>query len=134
MRGKVIKITKVKDLTMGEPHNCHFNSAIYAIDNDCNFVCGWYYSGGKYPIAHCIVEKNGKYIDPTLNEGGKFKIFHTYTAEQICEIFNREGKAFIPFEGCININGESVVYNGMDIVSEDEMKRWWDYTFEMRNN
>lgn len=132
---KVVEITKVRNLKKGEPNQCHYNSAIYAIENNCNFVCGWYYSSGKFPVAHCIVEKNGKYMDPTLNKGGKFKIVHTYTAEEICNIFNEVGQAFIPFIGS-HKNGdyseEYYVYNGIERVPNEKIKEWEKYIYENR--
>ena len=121
MRGKVIRITKKENLKLGELHNCHFNAAEYAIENNCNFVCGWVNGN-----PHCICEKDGEYIDPTLNIEDDFKIFHTYTAEEICKIFNKEGEAFIPFQG--NYNS---VYDGMRKLKDDELEEWWEYIYKM---
>ena len=121
MRGKVIRITKKENLKLGELHNCHFNAAEYAIGNKCNFVCGWVNGN-----PHCICEKDGEYIDPTLNREDDFKIFHTYTAEEICKIFNKEGEAFIPFQG--NYNS---VYDGMRKVKDEELEEWWEYIYKM---
>ena len=39
-KGAIVDIKEVENLEMGEAKKCHFNSAIYAIENDCNFVCG----------------------------------------------------------------------------------------------
>lgn len=121
MRGSVVKITHKPNLELGEPNECHTNAAMYALDNDCNFVCGWL---GITP--HCIVEKDGEYIDPTLNREADFKIFHTYTAEEICDIFNEEGESFIPFQG--NYNS---VYDGMRKVKDEELEEWWKYIYKM---
>ena len=115
MRGQVVRITKKENIKLGELHNCHFNAAEYAIENNCKFVCGWLNT-----TQHCIVEKDGEYIDPTLNEERDFKIFHIYTAEEICEIFDEEGCAFIPFQG----NYVSV-YDGMRKLKEEELRDWW---------
>lgn len=122
MRGQVIKITHKPNLEVGTPHQCHYNAAMYAIDNDCNFVCGWL---GITP--HCICEKDGEYIDPTLNEERDFKIFHTYTYEEIDDIFYSEGESFIPFIG----NGESI-YDGMRKLKEEELRDWWIYIANMQ--
>ena len=118
MRGKVVRITKKENLKLCELHNCHFNAAEYALDNACNFVCGWV-NGNPY----CICEKDGEYIDPTLNIEDDFKIFHIYTAEEICKIFNKEGYAFVPFEGCKYVKP----YDGMRKVKEEELRDWWIY-------
>ena len=121
MRGQVVRITKKENLKLGELHNCHFNAAEYAIENNCKFVCGWLNT-----TPHCIVEKDGEYIDPTLNREADFKIFHTYTAYEICKIFNKEGCAFIPFIG----NYDSV-YDGMRKLKDDELEEWWEYIYKM---
>lgn len=127
MRGQTIKITHKQDLEVGEPNQCHYNAAMYVIDNDCNFVCGWLiYENSTCKTPHCIVEKDGEYIDPTLNRECNFKIFHTYTAEEICKIFDEEGCAFIPFQG--NYNS---VYDGMRKVKDDEIEEWWDYIYKI---
>ena len=121
MRGKVVRITKKENLKLGELHNCHFNAAEYALDNACNFVCGWVNGN-----PHCICEKDGEYIDPTLNREDDFKIFHIYTANEICKIFNKEGEAFIPFIG--NYNS---VYDGTRKVKDDELEEWFEYIYKM---
>ena len=121
MRGKVVRITKKENLKLGELHNCHFNAAEYAIGNKCNFVCGWVNG-----IPHCICEKDGEYIDPTLNIEDDFKIFHIYTANEICKIFNKEGEAFIPFIGNYNY-----VYDGTRKVKDEELEEWWEYIYKM---
>ena len=121
MRGQVVKITKKENLKLGELHNCHFNAAEYAIANNCKFVCGWLNT-----TPHCICEKDGEYIDPTLNREADFKIFHTYTAYEICKIFNKEGYAFIPF-----IGNYGSVYDGMRKVKDDELEEWWEYIYKM---
>lgn len=129
MRGSVVKITHKPNLEVGEPHNCHYNAAMYAIDNDCNFVCGWLiYENSTYKTPHCIVEKDGDFIDPTLNRATDFKIFHTYTAEEICDIYDEEGEAFIPFQGNCN-----AVYDGMKKVNAEDIKEWWNYIYKMQN-
>lgn len=122
MRGQVVRITKKKNLKLGNSQDCHFNAAEYAIENDCNFVCGWL---GITP--HCICEKDGEYIDPTLNRATNFKIFHTYTYEEIDDIFYAEGESFIPFIG----NGESI-YDGMRKLKEEELRDWWIYIANMQ--
>ena len=128
IRGKVVKITHKPNLEVGTPNQCHYNAAMYAIDNDCNFVCGWLiYENSTCKTPHCICEKDGEYIDPTLNKASDFKIFHTYTAEEICDIFDEEGCAFIPFKG----NYKSV-YDGMRKVKEEELRDWWIYIVNMQ--
>lgn len=127
MRGSVVKITHKPNLEVGTPNECHANAAMYALDNDCDFVCGWLmYEGTTYKTPHCICCKDGEYIDPTLNRECNFKIFHTYTAEEICDIYNEEGEAFIPFQG--NYNS---VYNGMRKVKDEELEEWWKYICKM---
>ena len=121
MRGKVVRITKKENLKLGELHNCHFNAAEYAIGNKCNFVCGWVNGN-----PHCICEKDGEYIDPTLNIEADFKIFHIYTANEICKIFNEEGYAFIPF-----IGNYGSVYDGMRKLKDDELEEWFEYIYKM---
>ena len=121
MRGKVVRITKKENLKLGELHNCHFNAAEYAIENNCKFVCGWVNGN-----PHCICEKDGEYIDPTLNIEDDFKIFHTYTAYEICKIFNEEGYAFIPF-----IGNYGSVYDGMRKLKDDELEEWFEYIYKM---
>ena len=122
MRGQVVKIKHIPNLEVGEPHQCHFNAAEYAMKNDCNFVCGWI---GTTP--HCIVENDGEYIDPTLNREADFKIFHTYTAEEIDDIFYAEESTFIPFQG----NYKSV-YDGTRKVKDEELRDWWIYIANMQ--
>lgn len=130
---EVVDITRVEDLEVGAPHQCHFNSAMYAIENDCNFVCGWYYSSGKYPIPHCVNEKDGKYFDTTLNENGKFKVYHTYTAEEISDIYDEVGVAFVPFEMVYSESqGEYYVYDGNERVTEDKFNDFMDHINKMR--
>lgn len=121
MRGQVVRITKKENLKLGELHNCHFNAAEYAIANNCKFVCGWLNT-----TPHCIVEKDGEYIDPTLNEERDFKIFHTYTAYDICKIFNKEGYSFIPF-----IGNYGSVYDGMRKLKDYELEEWFEYIYKM---
>lgn len=121
MRGELVRITKKENLKLGELHNCHFNAAEYAIENNGKFVCGWLNT-----TPHCIVEKDGEYIDPTLNEERDFKIFHTYTAYEICKIFNEEGYAFIPF-----IGNYGSVYDGMRKLKDDELEEWFEYIYKM---
>ena len=123
MRGQTIKITHKPNLEVGESHQCHFNAYQYAMENDCNFVCGWI---GITP--HCIVEKDGEYLDPTLNKSTDFKIFHTYTAEDIDDIFYAEESTFIPFQG-----NTKVVYDGMKKVEQEDLKEWWEYIIEIQN-
>ena len=77
---------------------------------------------------HCICRQNGEYIDPTLNKESDFKIFHIYTAEEICEIFDEEGCAFIPFQGSIDTN----IYDGMRKLKEEELRDWWIYIANMQ--
>ena len=117
MRGQTIKITHKPNLEVGEPHQCHFNAYQYAMENDCNFVCGW-----RDTTPHCIGEKDGEYIDPTLNRKADFKIFHTYTAEEIDNIFYAEESTFIPFQG-----NNKVVYDGMKKVEQEDLNEWWNY-------
>ena len=54
-KGTIVEVKKIKGLKKGESNCCHFNSAMYAIENNCNFVCGWLYSNGKYPIPQCCL-------------------------------------------------------------------------------
>lgn len=128
LRGKVVKITHKPNLEVGTPKQCHYNAAMYAIENDCNFVCGWLiYENSNCKTPHCICEKDGEYIDPTLNKESEFKIFHTYTAEEIDDIFCAEEQAFIPFQG----NYKSV-YDGLRKVKEEELRDWWIYIANMQ--
>lgn len=130
---KVVEITKIKNFKKGEANQCHYNSAIYAIRNNCNFVCGWYYSAGRIPIAHCINEKDGVYFDTTLNKGGKFKIFHTYTAEEICNIFDEVGQAFIPFQGTYSDKlKDYCIYNGTELVPSEKYEEFTEYVENLR--
>lgn len=125
MRGQTIKITNKPNLELGTPNQCHYNAAMYAIENDCNFVCGWLlYENSNLKTPHCICCKDGEYIDPTLNRETYFKIFHTYTAEEIDDIFYAEESTFIPFQG-----NNKVIYDGMKKVEQDELKEWWDYIY-----
>lgn len=129
MRGQTVKITHKPNLEVGTPNECHHNAAMYAIDNDCNFVCGWLmlrFQSSIVPLPHCICEKDGEYIDPTLNREEDFKIFHTYTAEEICDIFDEEGVAFIPFQG-----NYKVVYDGTRKVKDEELEEWFEYICKM---
>lgn len=119
MRGKIITITHKDNLEVGEPHQCHFNAYQYAMENECNFVCGWI---GITP--HCICEKDGEYIDPTLNRECEFKIFHTYTFEEIDDIFYAEESTFIPFMGNSN-----VIYDGMKKV--EDVNEWFEYVIKI---
>lgn len=128
MRGQIVKITKKENLKLGRPNECHANAAIYAIENDCDFVCGWLiYQDTTYKTPHCICCKDGEFIDPTLNRESEFKVFHAYTAEEICSIFDEEGESFIPFQG-----NNKVVYDGMKRVEQDE--DWWNYLLKMSIN
>lgn len=128
MRGQVVRIKHIPNLQVGEPKQCHNNAAMYAIENDCNFVCGWLKNkNSNLGIPHCICEKDGEYIDPTLNREADFKIFHTYTAEEICDIFDEEGCAFIPFKGSIDSN----IYDGKRKLKDEEIKEWWEYIYKM---
>ena len=79
-------------------------------------------------IPHCICEKDVEYIDPTLNNESDFKIFHIYTDEQIDDIFNKEGYAFIPFQGSIDTN----IYDGMRKLKDEELRDWWIYIANMQ--
>ena len=78
-------------------------------------------------IPHCICRQNGEYVDPTLNKESDFKIFHTYTAYDICKIFNEECYAFIPF-----IGNYSSIYDGMRKLKEEELRDWWIYIANMQ--
>lgn len=130
MRGQIVKITNKQNLELGKPNECHANAAIYAIENDCDFVCGWLmYEDTTYKTPHCICCKDGEYIDPTLNRESEFKIFHVYTAEEICSIFDEEGEAFIPFQG-----NYKVVYDGMKKVEPDDLEEWWNYVCKINLN
>lgn len=129
MRGQVVRITKKKNLKLGNSQDCHFNAAEYAIENDCNFVCGWLKNrNSNLGIPHCICEKDGEYIDPTLNREADFKIFHIYTAEEICDIFDEEGYAFIPFIGSRYTN----IYDGLRKVKYEELRDWCIYIANMQ--
>ena len=132
-KGAIVDIKEVENLEMGEAKKCHFNSAIYAIENDCNFVCGWLYSNGKYPIPHCINEKDGKYFDTTLNRNGKFKIYHTYTADEIKAIYDEVGVSFIPFEIVYSESQKDFyVFDGNERVTADRYNDFMDYINNMR--
>ena len=132
-KGAIVDIKEVENLEMGEAKKCHLNSAIYAIENDCNFVCGWLYSNGKYPIPHCINEKDGKYFDTTLNRNGKFKIYHTYTADEIKAIYDEVGVSFIPFEIVYSESQKDFyVFDGNERVTADKYNDFKDYINKMR--
>ena len=132
-KGAIVDIKEVENLEMGEAKKCHLNSAIYAIENDCNFVCGWLYSNGKYPIPHCINEKDGKYFDTTLNRNGKFKIYHTYTADEIKAIYDEVGVSFIPFETVYSESQKDFyVFDGNERVTADRYNDFMDYINKMR--
>lgn len=131
-KGTIVEVEEVENLEMGKAKQCHFNSAVYAIENDCNFVCGWFYSNG-YPIPHCINEKDGKYFDTTLNRNGKFKIYHTYTAEEIQAIYDEVGVSFIPFETVYSDAQEDFyIFDGNERVTTDRYNNFMDYINKMR--
>lgn len=131
-KGTIVEVEEVENLEMGEAKQCHFNSAMYAIENDCNFVCGWFYSNG-YPIPHCINEKDGKYFDTTLNRNGKFKIYHTYTAEEIQAIYDEVGVSFIPFETVYSDAQEDFyIFDGNERVTTDRYNEFMDEINKMR--
>lgn len=132
IRGQVVRITKKKNLKLGNSQDCHFNAAEYAIENDCNFVCGWLKNrNSNLGIPHCICEKDGEYIDPTLNKEADFKIFHIYTFREIVKIFCKEGSFFIPFQGVYKKDTISV-YDGLRKVKEEELRDWWIYIANMQ--
>ena len=119
-KGAIVDIKEVENLEMGEAKKCHFNSAIYAIENDCNFVCGWLYS-------------NGKYFDTTLNRNGKFKIYHTYTADEIKAIYDEVGVSFIPFEIVYSESQKDFyVFDGNERVTREKYNDFIDYINNMR--
>lgn len=126
MIGGLVRITKKENLKLGTPRRCYHNAAVYALENNCNYVCGWLTTG----FPHCICEKDGEYIDPTLNEERDFKIFHTYTAEEIWKIFNGEGYAFVPFEGCKYVKP----YDGMRKLKKEEVKEWRKYIYDLQHS
>lgn len=126
---ETVQITHIPNLILGEPKQCHYNSAMYAIENDCKFVCG--ILDRRIPIPHCIVEKDGVYIDPTLNKGGEFRVLATYTAEQINKLFSKVGQAFIPFMGDGFGNN---VYDGMKKVSKKNLEKWMDNIYKLMYN
>ena len=131
-KGTIVEVEEIEDLEMGEAKQCHFNSAMYAIENDCNFVCGWFYSNG-YPIPHCINEKDGKYFDVTLNRNGKFKIYHTYTADEIAAIYDEVGVSFIPFETVYSEAQEDFyIYDGNERVTTNRYNDFMDEINKMR--
>ena len=131
-KGAIVDVKEVENLEKGMANQCHFNSAIYAIENDCNFVCGWLYVD-KYPIPHCINEKDGKYFDVTLNENNKFKIYHTYTAEEINDIFDEVGACFIPFEIVYSESKKDFyVFDGNERVTADRYNDFKDYINNIR--
>ena len=132
-KGAIVEIKEVENLEKGKANQCHLNSAVYAIENDCNFVCGWLYSNGKYPIPHCINEKDGKYFDTTLNRNGKFKIYHTYTADEIKAIYDEVGVSFIPFEIVYSESQKDFyVFDGNERVTADRYNDFKDYINKMR--
>ena len=131
-KGAIVEVKKIKGLKKGESNCCHFNSAVYAIENNCNFVCGWLYVD-KYPIPHCINEKDGKYFDVTLNENNKFKIYHTYTAEEINDIFDEVGAYFIPFETVYSeAQDDFYIFDGNERVTRERYNDFIDYINNMR--
>lgn len=131
-KGTIVEVKKIKGLKKGESNCCHFNSAVYAIENDCNFVCGWLYVD-KYPIPHCINEKDGKYFDVTLNENNKFKIYHTYTAEEINNIFDEVGAYFIPFETVYSeAQDDFYIFDGNERVTRERYNDFIDYINNIR--
>ena len=132
-KGAIVEVKEVENLEMGEANQCHLNSAVYAIENDCNFVCGWLYSNGKYPIPHCINEKDGKYFDTTLNKNGKFKIYHTYTADEIKAIYDEVGVSFIPFETVYSESQKDFyTFDGNERVTADRYNDFKDYINKMQ--
>ena len=78
-------------------------------------------------IPHFICRQNCEYIDQTLNIEEYFKIFHIYTAEEICDIFDEESCAFIPFQ-C----NYGSVYDEMRKLKEEELRDWWIYIANMQ--
>ena len=132
-KGAIVEVKEVENLEKGMANQCHLNSAVYAIENDCNFVCGWLYDYGKYPIPHCINEKDGKYFDTTLNKNGKFKIYHTYTADEIKAIYDEVGVSFIPFETVYSESQKDFyVFDGNERVTTDRYNEFMDYINKMR--
>lgn len=124
---ETVQIKHIPILEVGEAHQCHYNSAMYAIENDCNFVCG--FLDNLLSIPHCIAEKDGIYIDPTLNREQKFRVVATYTPAEINEIFSKVGMAFIPFMGDeLGYNA----YDGMKRVPNEELESWHNYINELR--
>lgn len=131
-KGTIVEVKEIKGLKKGESNCCHFNSAVYAIENNCNFVCGWLYVD-KYPMPHCINEKDGKYFDVTLNENGKFKIYHTYTAEEINNIFDEVGAYFIPFETVYSeAQDDFYIFDGNERVPRERYNDFIEYINNMR--
>lgn len=131
-KGAIVDVKEVENLKKGESNCCHFNSAVYAIENDCNFVCGWLYVD-KYPIPHCINEKDGKYFDVTLNENNKFKIYHTYTAKEINDIFDEVGAYFIPFETVYSeAQDDFYIFDGNERVTRERYNDFIDYINNIR--
>ena len=132
-KGAIVEVKEVENLEKGMANQCHLNSAVYAIENDCNFVCGWLYDYGKYPIPHCINEKDGKYFDVTLNKNGKFKIYHTYTADEIKAIYDEVGVSFIPFETVYSESQKDFyVFDGNERVTADRYNDFKDYINKMQ--
>ena len=62
-----------------------------------------------------------------FNEERDFKIFHTYTDEEIYDIFYAECEAFIPLQG-----NYKVVYDGLMKLKEEELRDWWIYIANMQ--
>ena len=118
---KIIKITHIPNLQLGTPNECHRNAFWYCMENNCNFVCGWILN--EYMnIPHCIAEQDGVYIDNTLNKEREFKIYHTYTKDEIYKIFSTEQSFFIPFMGNMKC-----VYDGNKKLTSEDMDYWWEY-------
>lgn len=126
---KTVEITVIENLKLGTPKQCHYNAAMYAIENNCKFVCG--ILDRCIPIPHCIVEKDGVYIDPTINESGEFRVIATYTADQINKLFSKVGKSFIPFMGDGLGNN---VYDGMKRVPKKDLEKWMDNIHKIMYN
>ena len=120
-----VRITEIKGLKKGKPNHCHQNAFYYCLDNDCKFVCGWLIEEG-INIPHCICEKDGVYIDPTLNKEKEFKIYYTYTKEEIYNIFRTEESFFIPFQG----NYKSI-YDGTRKLNDEEARNWLKYLIKV---
>ena len=72
--------------------------------------------------------KLGELHNCHFNEERDFKIFHTYTSEEICNIFDEEGCAFIPFKGSVVSN----IYDGKRKLKDEELRDWWIYIANMQ--